>query len=77
MCNCWHYRANTQAARRFLNNALSSLLIFATYNDALKFQKGMALQKKRIPRLVGLDRPYDIIDADGGRTLVAKSSAAR
>lgn len=65
------------AARKFLNIIFNGLLIFAQYSHAVKFQKAMIMQKKRIPRLVGLDRPFDIIDSDGGRSVVAQSNAQR
>ena len=67
-----------QAARRLLNVVLSGLLVFEQYSHAVHFQKTMVLQKKRLPAaLVGLDRPFDIIEIDGGRQNVLASSVAR
>jgi hypothetical protein len=68
---------DAQAARKMLNNLLSSILIFSQYNLAVKYQKAMVAQKKRTCRLVGLDRPLDIIDSDGGRQLNPHASTSR
>ena len=63
-----------EMARKWLNCHLCNILIFATYELALKFQKAWIAQKKRHPRLVGMDRPWDVIDADGGRNILAVTS---
>ena len=68
---------DAEAARKFLNNLLCGILIFSTYSLAVKYQKAMVAQKKRTSRLVGLDRPFDIIDADGGRQINPHASTSR
>jgi hypothetical protein len=71
-----HEPEDVQAVRKFLNIIFGNLLIFSEYNKAVHYHQGMVLQKKRIPRLVGLDRPFDIIDTDGGRSVVSRKSCA-
>eukprot|EP00960_Hanusia_phi_P037168 752775-Hanusia_phi.AAC.3 len=56
-------------ARVFLNTILANLLIFESYEQAVKYSTAMMLQRKRAGRLVGLDRPNDVIDSDGGRNV--------
>jgi len=69
-------REHQSAARQMLDRTTRSLMLFETFSEANAYFKAMSAAGKSCPgRLVGLDRPGDLLDTDGGRNVQLSEDA--